>query len=88
MLSISWSELFFIITSSVFIFLVVIQANTNGSNGGLTSNGNRANRVSLITKVCAFLALVVFSLSLYMSYDNRNSNAELENISLESIKNG
>ena len=88
MVSISWSELFFIICSSIFIFLVVVQANTNGSNGGLTASGNRSNRVTLITKVCAVLALIVFSLSLYMSYENRNSNIKVENVSLESIKNG
>lgn len=77
MLSFTWIELFFIISSSIFIFLVVIQANVAGSSGGLSSNNSTSNRVPLITKISGSLAILVFLLTFYMNYENKQLSEPL-----------
>jgi preprotein translocase subunit SecG len=85
MLSFTWIELIFITTSSIFIFLVVIQANVAGSSGGLNSTNSTSNRVPLITKISGVLAIIVFSLTLYMNYENKKISNPITPIIGESL---
>lgn len=72
MFNFNWIEFIFIFVSLIFIFLVVIQANTTGSSGGLNSSNDGLMKVSFITKLTAFLGILLLVLVFFMNMKNKD----------------
>jgi preprotein translocase subunit SecG len=81
MFNFNWIESIFILVSLIFIFLVVIQANTTGSSGGLNSSNDGLMKVTLLTKITALLGILLLVLVFFMNMKNKNvSNLNNNNI--------
>lgn len=68
-------EILYIILCIIFIFLVLMQ-NTSGNGlsnitGGDTSS-SKSKRITGLTKITAALGLIIFALTFYIAYDNKN----------------
>lgn len=75
-----WFEIIYILICFVFIGLVVLQ-NSSGSGLENITGGNsssKSKKIGTLTKFTSIIALILFSMTFYISYDNKNNKEEFE----------
>lgn len=71
-----WIEIFYILICLIFIGLVLLQSNSGSGLENITggSSSSKSKKIGGLTKVTAFLGLILFFLTFYISYNNKNNN--------------
>lgn len=71
-----WIEIFYILICLIFIGLVLLQSNSGSGLENITggSASSKSKKIGGLTKVTAFLGLILFFLTFYISYNNKNNN--------------
>lgn len=71
-----WIEIFYILICLIFIGLVLLQNNAGSGLENITggNSSSKSKKIGGLTKFTAFLGLVLFSLTFYISYSNKNND--------------
>lgn len=71
-----WIEIFYILICLIFIGLVLLQNNAGSGLENITggNSSSKSKKIGGLTKFTAFLGLVLFSLTFYISYSNKDND--------------
>tara|TARA_Y100000588_G_scaffold45448_1_gene42959 strand:+ start:1547 stop:1837 length:291 start_codon:yes stop_codon:yes gene_type:complete len=71
-----WIEIFYILICLIFIGLVLLQNNAGSGLENITggNSSSKSKKIGGLTKFTAFLGFVLFSLTFYISYSNKNND--------------
>lgn len=71
-----WIEIFYILICLIFIGLVLLQNNSGSGLENITggNSSSKSKKIGGLTKFTAFLGLLLFSLTFYISYSNKNND--------------
>ncbi len=71
-----WIEIFYILICLIFIGLVLLQNNAGSGLENITggNSSSKSKKIGGLTKFTAFLGLILFSLTFYISYSNKNND--------------
>tara|TARA_Y100000034_G_C6907493_1_gene421610 strand:- start:4789 stop:5079 length:291 start_codon:yes stop_codon:yes gene_type:complete len=71
-----WIEIFYILICLIFIGLVLLQNNAGSGLENITggNSSSKSKKIGGLTKFTAFLGLILFSLTFYISYSNKDND--------------
>lgn len=71
-----WIEIFYILICLIFIGLVLLQSSSGSGLENITGGNasSKSKKIGGLTKFTAFLGLILFCLTFYISYSNKNSD--------------
>ena len=71
-----WIEIFYILICLIFIGLVLLQNNAGSGLENITggNSSSKSKKIGGLTKFTAFLGIILFSLTFYISYSNKDND--------------